>query len=82
MNTKLTLNIDKTVIDRAKEYAQKTNQSLSSLVQGYFKAIAEKHDYNEDDISPLVQEISGIIKLDDNFNLKDEYHKYIMEKYS
>ena len=82
MNTKLTLKLDKHVINRAKSYAQKTNQSLSSLVQNYFNLIAEKYDLKESDISPIVKEMSGIIELDKNFNHKDEYHKHILEKYS
>ena len=82
MNTKLTLKLDKAVIDRAKIYAQRTNQSLSALVQNYFNFIAIEYGIEESDISPLIRELSGIIELDTNFNEKDEYHEHIMEKYS
>ncbi len=82
MNTKLTLKLDKNAIERAEYYAHKTNQSLSSLVQNYFNFISEKYEINEHDISPIVQELSGIIELDNNFNHKKQYHDHIMEKYS
>lgn len=82
MNTKLTLKLDKQAIESAKEYAQKTNQSLSILVQNFFNVIAAKVDNQNDDISPLVQELSGIIHLENNIDLKEEYHKHINEKYS
>jgi hypothetical protein len=77
MNTKLTLELDKQTIERAKQYAQTTNQSLSSLVQNYFNFISEKHEINENDLSPIVQELSGIIELDNNFNHKKEYQNHI-----
>ena len=82
MNVKLTLKMDKDSIDRAKYYAQKTNQSLSSLVQNYFNLISEKNEIKKTELSPIVKELSGIIELNNNFNHKDEYHNHIMEKYS
>ncbi len=39
MNTKLTLTIEKEVIQIAKEYAKEKGQSLSDLVENYFKLI-------------------------------------------
>ena len=82
MNAKLTLKLNKNVIDRAKFYAQNTNQSLSSLVENYFNFISEKTDINEYEISEIVQELSGVIKLGDNFDLKTEYQYHLLEKYS
>lgn len=39
MNTKLTLTIEKEVIDIAKEYAKEKGQSLSEMVENYFKFV-------------------------------------------
>ena len=39
MNTKLTLTIEKEVIEVAKEYAKEKGQSLSEMVENYFKLI-------------------------------------------
>ncbi len=81
MNTKLTLKLSKEVIDKAKSYALNTNQSLSSLVEKYFRIISAKINTKDFEISQNVLELSGIIKLDENFDLKKEYHKHILEKY-
>ncbi len=82
MNTKLTLKLDKATIKRAKSYAKKTDQSLSYLVENYFKLISEKENFEPDEISALVEELSGIIDLSEDFDYMKEYHDYIMEKYS
>ena len=81
MNTKLTLKLSKEAIDKAKSYANNKNESLSSLVEKYFRIISAKTDTKDFEISQNVLELSGIIKLDKNFDLKKEYRKHIMEKY-
>ncbi len=81
MNAKLTLNLNKEVIGKAKSYARKQNQSLSGMVQHYFTFLAE-NDTDEDPIADEIKEISGIIELDDDFDIKEEYGKYLTEKYS
>lgn len=42
MNTKLTLSLDKNVIEDAKRYADDSKTSLSDIVENYFKAIVSK----------------------------------------
>lgn len=81
MNTKLTLKLNKRVIERAKKYAQKNNKSLSVMVENYFKTISDKENKNDIEISPNVLELSGIIKIPDNLNLKGIYGKHLEEKY-
>ena len=81
MNVKLTLNLNKDIIERAKVYARNKNQSLSSLVQNYFIFLSEKN-LDDIEISPNVKELSGIIQLDQDFDSKKEYRAYILEKYS
>ena len=82
MNVKLTLQLDKEIIEKAKEFAKMKNQSLSSLVQNYFYFISENKEIDKIQISKNVKDISGIIKLDKKVNIKKEYKKHIMEKYS
>jgi len=41
MNTKLTLTIEQTLIEKAKEYAKAKGRSLSDIVENYFKAIVK-----------------------------------------
>ena len=83
MNTKLTLNIEKDLIVVAKKYAQENRQSLSSIVQNYFKHITSDIKIQDKiDISPTVKNLSGIISLNNDYNYKEEYRKHIIEKYS
>ena len=82
MNVKLTLQLDKEIIEKAKKYAKIKNQSLSSLVQNYFNFLSENKENNKIQISKNVKDISGIITLDNKVNIKEEYKKHIMEKYS
>ena len=82
MNTKLTLKLNKRAIERAKKYAQKNKQSLSVIVENYFNMITDKDYANDLEISPNVLELSGIINLSDNFDMKQMYGKHLEEKYS
>ncbi|RJP67075.1 MAG: hypothetical protein C4539_10575 [Ignavibacteriales bacterium] len=82
MNTKLTLKLNKKAIDRAKKYAQKNKQSLSVMVEKYFNLISDKESVAEIEISPNVLELSGIIRLPENINIKEIYRNHIGAKYS
>ena len=82
MNVKLTLNLEKDTIEKAKSFAKARNQSLSSLVQNYFNFLSESSIINEIEVSQNIKELSGIIKLDKDFDIKKEYRKHIEEKYS
>lgn len=82
MNTKLTLKLNKRSIDRAKKYAMKHKQSLSALVENYFNAISYNENENGIEISPNVLELTGIIELSKDINIKEMYEKHLEEKYS
>jgi len=82
MDTKLTLKLNKRAIDRAKKYARKNNQSLSVMVERYFNLISDKDGITEMEISPNVLELSGVVKLAGNINVRGVYRKHIEEKYS
>jgi len=82
MNTKLTLKLNKRAIERAKKYAKKNKQSLSGMVENYFNLISNKEEYNEIEISPNVLELSGILELSNDINIKEIYGKHLEEKYS
>jgi len=42
METKLTLKLDKAVIQSVKKYAQNNNKSLSKLVESYFRNLVSE----------------------------------------
>jgi hypothetical protein len=81
METKLTLKLDKEIIESAKEYAQKENKSLSHLVEEYFKGLIISTDENKDKVTPLVKELSGILKEKDIKNWKKDYIDFLESKY-
>ena len=81
MNKKLTLSLDELIIEKAKTYAEKNNESLSQIVENYFKIVTSETNTQEIKISPLVEELIGSIKVPEVFNYKKAKYEYLMEKY-
>ena len=78
MQAKLTLEMDKDVIESMKCYAANNKKSLSRLVEDFFKtSIEETKDTIS--ISPLVKELTGIISEKDMDNA--DYIDYLEKKY-
>jgi len=80
MDTKLTLKLDKGVIERAKKYAFKNKMSLSRIIEAYLNSITRQKS-RDIEITPFVNSLSGIIELPENFNHKQDYKDYLNEKY-
>jgi deoxyxylulose-5-phosphate synthase len=80
MDTKLTLKLDQNTIEKAKDYAKENSTSLSELFENYLHNIVSKNKQQEN-ITPLVKSLSGIVKLDDANNHKDKYADYLINKY-
>ncbi len=80
MDTKLTLNFNEDIIEKAKQYAKSNNISLSRLIEAYLAALVKKEKKHEE-ITPLVKSLSGVITLDKDFDYKKEYAEHLLEKY-
>ena len=81
MNTKLTLTIEKEVIEIAKEYAKEKGQSLSDIVENYFKLITnDRREMKADLLSPRVKRLRGIIKTDAPINYKEILAEELLKK--
>jgi len=80
METKLTLRLNKKVIDRAKDYAHIHNISLSKMIESYLEAITKQKSVATE-ITPLVESLSGVIQLYENFDYRKDYSNYLTEKY-
>ncbi|MEA1787596.1 DUF6364 family protein [Arenibacter sp. GZD96] len=80
MDKKLTLSLDKSIIENAKNYAKSNNISLSKLIESYLTTLA-KRKRNSAEITPLVESLSGVISLDKDFDVKDAYADFLIEKY-
>jgi hypothetical protein len=84
MDAKLTLRLDKYVIDRAKEYASSHNRSLSRMIESYLKSLIDKEpkpSNNEIEISPFVKSMITGVKIPAEFDYKKAYGDYLSEKY-
>lgn len=89
MNTKLTLTMDKTVIERAKKYAKREDRSLSNLVESYLKAITkqdkvkqeENSEQNKYELSPIVKSLKGSFKAPKTLDYRKELDKRLEDKY-
>jgi formiminotetrahydrofolate cyclodeaminase len=80
MTTKLTLTVEKTVIEKAKSYAKKTGRSLSELIEKYLENITS-NEKNENELSPKLRKIVGAVKLPKNFDEEKEVRSYLEKKH-
>ena len=81
MTTKLTLTVEKDIIELAKSYASKKGRSLSDLIENYLKTLVQK-DGDKNDLSPNVKKLLGSVKAPKNFDYKKELEKTLNKKYS
>lgn len=81
MNTKLTLTIEQSIIEKAKKYANDKGRSLSSIIENYLKIITKEEEVNDIKLTPIVKTLKGSFKAPRNFNYKKELSKRLTEKY-
>jgi len=83
MNTELTIQLDDNLIHAAEMYACEKNVSLSKMIEVYLRSIVfEKSAKEEDDeITPLVKSLCGVIESPHDFDYKSEYGNYLIQKY-
>lgn len=80
MVTKLTLTLEKDIIDRAKEYAHKSGRSLSDVVEAYLEQITGKDEAVQGKLSPRLKKLFGTVKIPKNLDHKKEIKKILIEK--
>lgn len=73
---KLTLRLNKRLIEQAKQYAAEHDISVSELVETFFLHLDQEEEV---DHTPLVKQLSGILQPD--IEVKEEYGRYLEEKY-
>jgi methyl coenzyme M reductase beta subunit len=81
MNTKLTLTIEQSIIEKAKKYANGKGRSLSNIVENYLKAITKEDNIESTDLTPIVKSLKGTFKAPKNIDYKKELSKRLTEKY-
>jgi hypothetical protein len=81
VETKLTLRLDETTIQRAKRFARENQTSLSDIVEDYFRRITKRGE-NTEDLAPIIRELSGITKVNKpKANYRDDIAEYISRKH-
>lgn len=73
---KLTLRLNKRLIEQAKRYAARHNISVSELVETFFHNLEET---DETEHTPFVRQLTGI--LPGEANIEKEYGNYLVKKY-
>jgi hypothetical protein len=79
MQTKLTLRLEKQLVELAKAYASSQGKSVSKMVADYFVLLNKTQDRQRDELAPISQSLKGSLgKTQVN---KSDYKKYLEEKY-
>ena len=73
---KLTLRLNKRLIEQAKQYASRHNISVSESVETFFLRL---DDADEKGHTQLVRQLTGI--LPEMIDVEQEYADHLMEKY-
>ena len=81
MNTKLTLTIEQSIIEKAKLYAKGKGRSLSDIVENYLKVVISEENNSVIDSTPIVSAMRGAFKAPENFDYKEELSKGLSKKY-
>lgn len=81
MSTKLTLTIEKDVIQKAKKYARKKNRSLSDIIQNYLKTLTSGEKHPDDGSGQIVNSLRGSFKMPEGFDYKKELQKELEKKH-
>ncbi len=77
MQTKLTLRLDESLIQKAKRYAKQHDKSLSQVVSDYFQILTRKAEGSE--TPPITRSLVGV--LEGGHIEVDDYKKHLEEKY-
>ena len=80
MTSKLTLALDKTVVEKAKKYAGQRNLSLSKLVEFFFSSLTAGTKVEHITISPITATLAGMVKSKDIID-KDVLTNALIEKH-
>jgi predicted transcriptional regulator len=80
MTTKLTLSVERRVVQNAKRYARTHKKSLSEIVTNYLDYISSE-GAEQPEIDPEVLEASGQIAPEQIPELKEPKYSFLKKKY-
>ena len=76
METKMTVRVDRHLLENAKRYARENNTTLTELISHYLKQIPTGDDQLEH--APIVRRLTGSLSHDISV---EDYQKHLEEKY-
>jgi hypothetical protein len=76
MKSKLTLRIEESLINRAKEKAKQKGTSVSQMVAEYFSLLESKSTMSQNKLPPVTASLVGILK---NTEVEEEDYKTYLE---
>jgi hypothetical protein len=79
MNTKLTLRLDDQLIERAKQYAERSGKSVSQLVADYFALLDAGRPVPGTELTPRVRALVGALRGAPVG--EEEYRAHLVEKH-
>jgi hypothetical protein len=82
MDSELTLKLDRTVIKKAKDYAEHRGISLSKMVEGYFLGLTQGDRHDEIQPTGVVAELAGLLVGSQAETAKEDYAEHLVKKYS
>lgn len=84
LDSKLTLKLNIDSISRAKTYSAQHGISVSSMVEKFFDGLTLEEassKYGNIKFSPIVNELSGIISVPEDYDYKKDYLEHLENKY-
>lgn len=82
MGTKLTLTIEKSVIEKAKIYAKQSGRSLSDLIESYLQRLISESEFSEETVPEEFKDLFGSVELPTDLDEKAAIRKIMSEKHS
>ncbi len=73
--TKLTVRVDRTALDRAKEYAAVNKTSLSKLISDFLGVLDTEEAQSQ---APILRKLTGILPAEAR---ADDHRSYLAKKY-
>ncbi len=80
MNTKLTLTIEKSVIEKAKAYAKGSGRSLSDLIEAYLRNLTRVSG-SSSDVPDEFNGLFGAVQLPDDLDEKEKIREIMTKKH-
>lgn len=78
---KITLNIDKHILEKAEQFASENNLNVEELIENFLSEIGEKNQREPFYISHLVKNFSSKSPIPADYDYKQDYRGYLVKKH-